>query len=120
MGVPTTPLVQLDVIYKPASGVRGAIVKVSPTLRASERDGFDGAKLAAELREAGARAVQLAPVIIPETSAPRAQSQVARVTSPAEVVRTYFEELRGVPEEDKRAAVELAVQLVEEAQGRGS
>lgn len=119
VSVPTTPLLQLEVAVPSSEGVRGAIVKVAPTLRASERDGFHGAQVAARLREAGARAVQLAPVIIPEVGAPRAQGQAARATFPAEVVRSYFEELRGVSEEDRQAGMELAVQLVEQAQGEG-
>lgn len=117
VSVPTTPLLQLEAAVPPLDGVRGAIVKVSPTLRASEREGFHGAQVAARLRGAGARAVQLAPVIIPEVGAPRVQGQAVRAKYPAEAVRSHFEELRGVSEADRLAGMELAMQLVEQAQG---
>lgn len=115
VGVPTTPLVQLEEVAPAGEGVQGAIVKVAPTLRASEREGFHGAEVAARLRGAGARAVQLAPVIIPEVAVPRSPGR-ATLSAPADLVRAHFEELRGVPEGDRAAALELAVRLVEEVE----
>jgi hypothetical protein len=117
VSVATTRLLQLDTVpEQPPEGVKGAIVKVSPTLRASERDTFDGSKLAAELRQAGAIAVQLAPVTIPDTVSQESRRTVAAAPSPEEAVHAFFQEMRGVPEEDRAAGELLALELVQSCQ----
>lgn len=115
--VATTHLLQLDAVPEQVpEGVRGAIVKVSPTIRASERDSFNGSKLAAELRGAGALAVQLAPVTIPDTVSPQARRAVSSAPSPEDAVRAFFQEVLGAPEEDRAAGEALALELVEACQ----
>lgn len=98
----------------PPQEVRGAIVKVTPTLGARARESFNGAGVAASLREQGALAVQLAPVIIPEAAGPQQAEKVAKAQSPADAVAAFFAELKGVPEDELAEAEQLALKLVEQ------
>jgi hypothetical protein len=115
--VPTTPLVQVERVDGEHPDVKGAIVKVAPTIRSSERETFDGARVMAKLREAGALAVQLAPVTLPDTVAPEARRQVARAQSPEDAIRAFFAEFKGVPEEERAEAEALALELLEADRG---
>ncbi len=124
MEVPTTPLVQIEMMAQltgeaPHESVRGAIVKLSPTLPARARESFDGAAHAARLRESGALAVMLSPNVIPETTGSKESQAVARAASPADAVVAYFAEVKGVPEDEVADAERLALELVEAEGSRG-
>lgn len=111
----TTPLVQIETMEHQGVDVKGAIVKLAPMMRARERDSFDGAGMAKRLRDSGAIAVQLAPVVLPDDVKPDAERKVARAKSPEEAIRAYFAELKGVPEDERKEAEALTLELARQA-----
>lgn len=111
----TTPLVQVEGRGTAAlqwGDVKGAIVKVAPTLRTSERSSFDAALVQAQLMEQGALAVQLAPKTIPDVVAPEDAKQAGRAPAPEEAIQAWFAGLRGVNEQDRADAESLALELL--------
>ena len=101
----TTELLELE---RHAEGVSvdGAIVKLRPTLRSSERSSWDGAAQAARLRELGARAVLLAPVVVPDEGK---LTEVATAETPEAAVAAWFDALTGADPADRDAARETAL-----------
>lgn len=116
--VPTTPLVQVESLDGAAEPVKGALVKVAPTLKASERHAFDGAAVSASLRARGALAVQLAPRTVAEVVQEKVAARTAR-TSPEEAVEAYFAGLKGVPLDEAEEAKVLVLELLAQEQGAG-
>jgi hypothetical protein len=99
--VKTSELVEIADLNAAYPEVKDRFVKVCPRLRASKRQTFDGATVAAELRELGARSVVLAPIIAPD--AVKVKSKVSLSQTPREAVKTWCDEQRITAEE--RAAM---------------
>lgn len=117
--VRTTPLLQLESASGETSEtVKGAIVKVAPLLRERERATFDGAGVANRLRQAGALAVQLSPVPIPDDGGAAAKRRVVVGQSPEDVIRDFFGEMVGVPEGERAEAEALSLELAGLSRGR--
>lgn len=85
--------------------VKDRFVKVAPRILASQREAFDGAKVAKSYRDAGARAVILAPVTVPEVQ-PSETEKVARSETPREAVTAWLEE-QNVSAKEALAVVDL-------------
>lgn len=116
VAVPTTRLLELasdDAAER--ADVRGAIVKLRPTIRASARASWDGGALAAALRERGAIAVLLAPTVVPDEGR---LTEVARAESPVAAIDAWFDALPGVDAEDRDAARMTARVYLSEDRGR--
>jgi hypothetical protein len=96
--------------------IDGAIVKLAPTVRASERESFDGIGIKARLYAHGASAVVLAPRIVADTGVTKeARAQAARVAmvAPEQAVREFFAGMHGLAPDEVEEAVQLALQIVE-------
>lgn len=93
------------------SRVADAFVKVTASLRPSEREAFDGRALKERLRAAGARAVLLAVHPVAEAPDREAQEEVAVAVRPEEAVEAWFSALP-VSEEDRVAARDLALEIL--------
>lgn len=99
--VKTSELVEIADLTAAYPDVKDRFVKVCPRLQASKRQTFDGATVAAELRELGARSVVLAPIIAPD--AVKVKSKVSLSQTPREAVKAWCDEQRITAEE--RAAM---------------
>ena len=109
----TTRLVQLHEYGEGAAPeVEGAIVKVTPTLRASQRETFDKKAVEEELLESGARAVLVLPKVVPDELTDKGRSEVVEATRPEDAIRAWFTETKGVPAEDREGAQEMALELL--------
>lgn len=84
--------------------VKGAFVKVCPTLSAERKEAFDANDIRAKLREAGARAVIIAPKFVSETK--RVRIEKAEKASPREAVSAWFED-QTFKDRDKAKAIDL-------------
>ena len=102
--VPTIRLVQIDDLHADldAERIDGAIVKVCPVLRASEKADFDGPGFASMLRERGALRVILAPVIKPEA---KTEKIAPDRIDPRELVTQWFEGMTSIHAEAARDRV---------------
>lgn len=114
--VPTAELVVVDEVdlsgkYTDVGMFRDRFVKVAPRIAAADRDAFDGSAIVATIRAAGARAVLLAPVIVPEVRRV-APEKVARRT-PREAVAAWFGEQKAIPAADRDAALELVLEFMD-------
>lgn len=119
--VPTTRLEQIDYddfgnITDEGMGVSkarvdGAFVKVSAALRPSEREAFDGRRLKEELHAAGARAVLLAVHPVAEAPDREAKAEASTALRPEDAIAAWFDGLP-VPEEDRAAAREIALEIL--------
>lgn len=99
-----------------ASEFRGAYVKVMPTLRSSERSHFDAASVSAKLRELGATAVVIAPVIVPDGVAQRPEAPAEqRPRSAQQWLEQWFDNLTGAAPSLADAAETEALASAEEA-----
>lgn len=109
--VPTTELVQINNIDQvETANVKGRIVKLSPTVKASEKDAFDGPAHVARLRERGALTVVLAPRTVIDTITKR---DVEESADPRDLVAGWFEDQVAVPEDTRAAAHELVLATME-------
>lgn len=109
--VDTLELVQIgSVADVETTDVEGRLVKLAPTVRASEKDAFDGTGLADRLRERGALAVVLAPRTIPDTKQSREEIETA---DPRELVAGWFAEQLAISETVSAAAQELVLETME-------
>jgi hypothetical protein len=70
--------------------VEGAYVKVSPTVRTSERFTIDQKLVRTRLLDAGAVAVIVAPVVLPDGVENREQLPPAVIRTPEEHLRSWF------------------------------
>lgn len=106
--VPTRPLIVIETLDDLVSPdhVDGAIVKVAPHLRSSERATFDGAAIAAKLRELGAAGVLLAPIVVPDVK-PELSVAIAKAESPRAALRTWFAE-QPLDDDERKACTDLA------------
>jgi hypothetical protein len=115
--VPTTPLVQIDRWPMPAGlDVRGALVKLSPVIKSSERAGFDAASAKRELLAAGALAVSLAPKVVPDgivTS--RRDAAIRRAAAPHDAISAWFETAAGLDAGQRAAATDAALAIYDSA-----
>lgn len=114
--VPTTRLEQLDLAdvaaMNPADrDLRDAFVKVTAALRPSEREAFDGRALKEELHAAGARAVLLAVHPVAEAPDREAKAEASTALRPEDAIAAWFDGLP-VPEEDRAAAREIALEIL--------
>ena len=91
-------------------------VKVSAELRPSEREGFDGRALKEQLRTWGARAVLLAVHPVGETPDKDAKAETAAALRPEDSIAAWFDGLP-IPEEDRAAARELALEILAQEEG---
>lgn len=93
------------------SRVAGAFVKVSTSLRPSEREAFDGQALKARLRAAGARAVLLAVQPVAEGPDAEAKAEVVAALRPEDAIAAWFAGLP-IPDEDKADATARALLIL--------
>ena len=108
----TTRLVELQ--NPTGEDLTGCIVKATPRVLASKRDEFDADSTRAEILQKGARGVVVTPRIVNDSVPSDAVRVVSKSGSPRDAVLAWFAELRGVSDEDRAAALELALELVEE------
>lgn len=110
----TTPLVQLEGQggVEAWGSVEGSIVKVAPTLMASQKGSFDGAGLVRQLREEGALAVQLAPRVVPDTVRAKAKPEVVRAISPEEALSAWLGAQPALNEGMREDAMALGTELL--------
>lgn len=111
--VPTAELLVLeDAEEWTPEEVRDRFVKVAPRIAVSEREAFDGPAIAARIRAAGARAVVLAPVMVPEVRRVAPEKVAGR--TPREAVAAWFDEQKTIPVDDRAAALELVLGFMDE------
>lgn len=108
---PTTQLLEISDASDVKELLGSPIVKLRPTLRASERASWDGAGAADELRRKGARAVLLSPVVVPDEGK---LSEVARADSPEAAIDAWFAALPGTDPADVEAARQTAREYLEQ------
>jgi hypothetical protein len=96
---------------------KGAYVKVAPTVRSSERSGIDTKAIRERLLAAGALAVVVAPIVVPDSMSDLSSpsSEPPRVLSPEQHLREWFAAVKGASSEQVRAALEQALVSVSEA-----
>lgn len=87
-----------------AGSVSGAYVKVAPTLRASERTFLDTKAVRQSLLDAGAVAVIVAPVVLPDGVENREQLPPAVIRTPEEHLRSWFDGVKA-----EKGMVEMAL-----------
>lgn len=92
--------------------LRDRFVKVAPRIPVAERDAFDGPAIAAAIRAAGARAVILAPVMVPEIRRVEPEQIVKR--TPRETVQAWFDEQKAIDALSRAAALELVFGYMDE------
>lgn len=96
--------------------IDGALVKLAPTIKASERESFDGIGLKTRLLEHGASSVTIAPRIVSDAGVTkRARVAAAKAMTPDEAVREYFAGMTGLAPDEIEEAIALAVELVQDA-----
>jgi len=104
--VPTPELVVIEDLETLTNlDVAGRFVKLAPKIRTSQRDAFDGADVAARIREAGALAVIIAPVFLSETK--KEVETVAQAPTDREAVRAWFVAQTIADPADLKAAEEV-------------
>lgn len=94
----------------------GAYVKVSPTLRSSERAGYDSQAVRERLLAAGAVAVVVVPVVVPDSveDVRRAAAPTVAPKLPEQHLRDWFDGVKGVdPTLVSRAMDEAAATVCE-------
>lgn len=112
--LPTTELVvieNVDALHWVIPNVFGKFVKVSPLLKASEAQLFNGSEIRAELEKEGARAVILAPRIVPDIRKIRNEEEVKSKTV-HEIVELWFNEQK-IDDDDRFIAKNLLFGLME-------
>lgn len=92
--------------------VEDRFIKIAPRIPASDRDSFDGAAIVRLLRGYGARAVILAPIMVPEIRRVEPEQVVKR--TPRETVRAWFDEQKSIAANTREAALELVVGFMDE------
>lgn len=95
----------------PGRSFDNAFVKVSASLRPSERDGFDSRALKDRLRAQGARAVVLAVHSSAETPDLEAKREAANAIRPEDAITSWFDGLP-ISVEDRDAAKTKALALL--------
>lgn len=109
--VPTIELVQINNIAQVEElAVAGCIVKLSPTVKASEKDAFDGPLHVARLRERGALTVVLAPRTVIDTVTKR--DEIAS-SNPRDLVDAWFADQTAVDPRVIEASKELVLATME-------
>ncbi len=91
---------------------RDRFVKVAPRIPVLERESFDGPAIAARIRAAGARAVILAPIMVPEIRRVEPEQVVKR--TPRETVKAWFGEQKAIDAPSRDAALELVFGFMDE------
>lgn len=110
--VPTMELVQINTVDQVETAVvKGRIVKLSPTVKASEKDAFDGPAHVARLRERGALVVVLAPRTVIDTVTKREEIET---TDPRELVAKWFEDQKAIDAATREAANEIVLETMEQ------
>jgi hypothetical protein len=95
--------------------VSGAYVKFAPTVRASERAAIDAKAIRERLLAAGAVAVVVAPVIVPDSIKGRQQPDKPAVLDSEMYLREWFALVRGLPQDVVELAMPEALASVREA-----
>jgi len=115
--VATTPLVQIDRWPAPAGlDVRGALVKLAPVIKSSERASFDAAAAKRSLLEAGAIAVALAPRVVPDgVVTSRRDAAIRRAAAPYDAISAWFETAAGLDDDQRAAATDAALAIYDSA-----
>lgn len=115
--VPTTPLVQIDRWPIPAGlDVRGALVKLAPVIKSSERSSFDAATAKRALLDAGALAVTLAPKVVPDgVVTSRRDAAIRRAAAPHDAISAWFETAAGLDDDQRAAATDAALAIYDSA-----
>ena len=109
--VPTLELVQISNLKEVETlAVKGRLVKLSPTVRASEKESFDGPAHVARLRERGALAVVLAPRTVIDTTTKRNEIETS---DPRELVDLWFDDQKAIAVKTRDAARELVLATME-------
>lgn len=94
--------------------VRGSFIKIIPTVKASNRDSVDRKSIRSGLLEAGATAVLVDPVFVPDSIA-RSQTGTRSVSiRPEQYLKTWFQDNK-VQSKLAEAALEEAMRSVGEA-----
>lgn len=107
-------IVVLDPALLSGTPVSGAYVKVSPTIRSSERASFDAAGIAQQLRERGATAVIVAPIVIPDRAPIRGTVKPKR-KSAGRWLEDWFSKVHGLEPEQRALALQEALASAAEA-----
>jgi len=96
--------------------VRGAFVKLAPTIRSSDRAAFDAGAVKQVLMGAGARGVIVAPKVVADVSVRRERAEEKREQRSAdEHVAAWFDAAQGLSEEESRAARALCLDALGKA-----
>lgn len=109
--VPTSELVEIVHLENPYPDVKGRFVKVCPRILASNRQTFDGAAVAKELRELGARSVVLAPIIAADTKKLKRKSTGSQ--DPREIAQLWIDE-QLITAEEREQVGELIFKFMDE------
>ncbi len=115
VSVPTRELVETHDPEALLAGPRvdGAIVKVSPNVKASERDAFDGVGIKARLMKHGAAAVLMSPRVVADSGiTKKAKAAAASAQSPEQAVLEWFAGQTGLTKEEREDAIELALEIL--------
>jgi hypothetical protein len=94
--------------------VKGALVKLAPTIKASARAQFDGAALAKTLRARGARGVTIAPKVIADAVVTEKARRVATAPTTRAAIEAWFHELVGIDETERTDAMNFALAMVDQ------
>lgn len=90
-----------------------AIVKVSPSIKASERDAFDSVGIKARLLEHGAEAVMISPRIVADGGVKaEAKREAVKAASPEQAVREWFAGQTGLTADEIEEAIEVALDIL--------
>lgn len=90
-----------------AAAVDGKFVKLAPRIPASQRERYDLAKYAADIRAAGALSVVLAPTFLSETK--KEVETVAKAQTDRDACRAWFEAQTAADPNDLEAAEKLVL-----------
>lgn len=102
--IPDAALILVRELAEAHTDVTGAFIKVQPTIRASERSTLDVKLIRQRYLDAGAAAVVVTPIVIPDSR----QGVLAPVSAlerhtPEEYLRAWFENAMASPEVIERA-----------------
>lgn len=97
-----------------AGELKGAFIKVCPTVRASERQSIDARAIVQRLRNAGAAAVVVAPIVVPDGVVAAKNSPKPIVQKPDAHLRAWLDGVK-TTKTIKDRALEEALTSVQEA-----
>lgn len=114
--VPTSKLVQIETWPADDVEVRGAIVKLTPTIRSSEREGFDGNAAKKALLARGAVAVLVLPRTVADAVVPKKRDQAVRqAAAPHDAINAWFDAAVGLDDKQRSAAKVAALDVYDAA-----